>query len=212
MQQIPEQPEHYEPQWLDALPSMQKTGIVILHDTTVDHRHYGESQRGGVYGHYGDSQRGGVYCLTAISNPVLFAMARADTFKPREFDGDSLPTANIGALRLNDDTWKGIDDLFLALNLKWRQLPGDKDMEYIVRVLEKHYDKKNVALFLRNYEVNKRNGVDWTPFAGFSDYLEEENPFGPYTLEARLGAMPLCPALSVDGGTGPAPGALREHL
>jgi len=37
-------------------------------------------------------------------------------------------------------------------------------MEYIVKILEKHYARKNVDMFLANYELNKRNGVDWTPF------------------------------------------------
>jgi ABC-type arginine transport system ATPase subunit len=37
-------------------------------------------------------------------------------------------------------------------------------MEHIVRVLEKHYDRKNVDMFMRNYELNKKVGVDKNPY------------------------------------------------
>jgi hypothetical protein len=136
-----------------VLPYMQQSGIIIQHDTVLDHLHYKDTNASPVFG------------LACISMPVLFAVMRSDKFKPQEFNREIYPTANIGAHRINDDTWKYIDDMFWALNLKWRLLPSVKDMEHIVKVLEKHYDRKNVDMLLRNYELNKKLGVDWTPSA-----------------------------------------------
>ena len=88
--------------FLLLLPYMQKSGLIILHDASEDHHYYGDNSL----------RHGRMYPLTCISNPVLFAVVRADKFKPVEFNRDIFPTANIGALRLNDDTWKYIDDVF----------------------------------------------------------------------------------------------------
>jgi hypothetical protein len=132
---------------------MAKNGIIIHHDAVLDHNSYTN-----LY----DSP---LFNLTCISQPILFAAMRSEKWKPLEFDVDRYPTADIGAHQITDDTWKSIDDVFWALNLKWRYLPTDKDMEHIVRVLEKHYDRKNVDMFLRNYELNKKVGVDKNPYA-----------------------------------------------
>ena len=40
-------------------------------------------------------------------------------------------------------------------------------------ILEKYYSKRNVDMFLRNYECNKQNGVDWSPIDRFRDYQED---------------------------------------
>jgi len=139
--------------FLIVLPYMKQSGIIIQHDVVLDHRHYKDT---GV---------SPAFSLTCIAQPVLFAVMRSEKFMPLEFNREIYPTAGIAAHRLNDDTWRSIDDVFWALNLKWRYLPSDKDMEHIVKVLEKHYARKNVDMFLRNYELNKKLGVDWTPFA-----------------------------------------------
>ena len=68
------------------------------------------------------------YDIADVGNPVLFAALRSEKFKPREFNGVNLPSANIGAHVVNEETWRFIDDVFLTLNLKWRVLPSD-DME-----------------------------------------------------------------------------------
>ena len=136
--------------FLIILPYMQQAGLFIIHDTCDDHFEHHLEWR--------NKDFSPVFYLTCIANSVLFAVARGEKIKPREFPAAIFPTANIGALLINDDTRKYIDDLFWALNIKWRYLPSDKDMLYIVPILEKHYERRNVDMFLRNYELNKRVG------------------------------------------------------
>jgi hypothetical protein len=138
--------------FLVILPYMSKDGIIIQHDAVLDHNSYTNLYASPLFN------------LTCIAQPILFSVMRSEKWKPLEFDVDIYPTADIGAHQITDDTWRFIDDAFWALNLKWRYLPTEKDMEHIVKVLEKHYDRKNIDMFLRNYELNKKVGVDKNPY------------------------------------------------
>ena len=139
--------------FLITLPYMSNDGIIIQHDTVLDHNSYM------------DLASSPLFNLTCISQPVLFATVCSKKIKPAEFNKDIYPSANIGAHQITEDTWKHIDNVFWALNLKWRYLPSDKDMEHIVKVLEKNYEAKNVDNFMQNYELNKKVGVNKNPFA-----------------------------------------------
>jgi hypothetical protein len=139
--------------FLVILPYLSKDAIVVQHDAVLDHASYTHLDNDPLFN------------LTCIASPVLFAVMRSEKLKPVEFDGNRCPTAGIGAHQINDDTWKYVDDIFWALNLKWRYLPTDRDMEHIINILEKHYDRRNVDMFLKNYELNKKVGVNKNPFA-----------------------------------------------
>ncbi len=134
--------------FLIVLPYMKKDGIIVQHDVAVDHYAYGYADVPALYG------------LTSISNPVLFAVAKTNKFRPDNFDAEVSPAANIGAHKLTPETRNNIGDVFWALSLKWRYLPTVKDMDSIIGVFEKHYEKKYVDFFLQCYEVNKKRGVD----------------------------------------------------
>lgn len=159
--------------FLIVLPFMQKLGIVVLHDTSRDHELYAMNK-----------PLNRMQYVDNIANSVLFAVARAEKFKPMTFDRKKMPTANMGALIVGDDTWAYIDDLFWALNLKWRYLPSNNDMEYIIPILEEHYARKNVDMFLDNYEVNKLCGTSCkhTEIQKFKDDTANKSAW----LHARL--------------------------
>jgi predicted O-methyltransferase YrrM len=107
---------------LMILPFMKKDGIIVLHDINF---------------HHGGNDKNG------DSNGTLFAVLRADKFYP---DNDSKPIANIGAFKLNDDTFKYVNDIFLALNLSWTYKPNQNDIECFMRLFQKYYSQNDILL------------------------------------------------------------------
>ncbi|MCL2687114.1 MAG: class I SAM-dependent methyltransferase [Methanobrevibacter sp.] len=118
---------------LTVLPFMKKEGIIIIHDTNYNY-----------------------YNPHGISCNVAFSVIKANKTQPLDYDKNYAPLANIGAFKINEDTFRYIDDFFFALSLNWKYIPNKEDMNYFKKLFQKYYSKENMKKLNAIYDMNKK--------------------------------------------------------
>ncbi len=128
---------HYPPgELLDilmSLPFMKKDGIIIIHDIN--------------FNNFKDKEKG-------IACNYLFSVIKAEKLLPKTWKW--LPYPNIGALQINEQTLKYIDDIFFALSINWVYMPTEEDIEYNKKLISKYYGEEKKDKLDLIYQYNKK--------------------------------------------------------
>ena len=125
--------------FITVLPYLKKDAVVVLHDIMENQRIYSQE--------------------TQHATVALFSSVVADKF----FNFNTMFVdfmhnyPNIGAFQINSDTMKNIENVFLALVLRWQySLPGDQLFAYY-NIFQKHYSKELCLLFEQALKMNYLN-------------------------------------------------------
>ena len=112
--------------FLMILPYMKKNATIIIHDI-----------------------------FTAPTNLILFASIRGEKilFKDKN---QIFKNYGIGAVILDDNIMDFVFDYFFLLKLNWNYMISDEDIEYIIKLFQKHYDKDTVEFFIKIVNENKK--------------------------------------------------------
>ncbi|MEI0487736.1 class I SAM-dependent methyltransferase [Brachyspira intermedia] len=113
--------------FLVILPYMKKNAVIIIHDISISDT-----------------------CLT------LFNCIRGEKISFND-KNELFNNYGIGAIILDDNIMNYIFDYFFLLKLDWKYMLKDEDIEDIIRVFLKVYDKKYVEFFTKivNYQKDK---------------------------------------------------------
>ncbi len=113
--------------FLMILPYLNKNAVVIIHDIFTSNT-----------------------CLTlfnAIKGHKIIFKDKDEIFN----------NYGIGAVILDDNIMDNIFDYFFLLKLGWNYMPSDLDIEIVIELLKKHYDKDLVNFFIKLSNINKKN-------------------------------------------------------
>lgn len=112
--------------FLMILPYVKKNAIIIIHDI-----------------------------FTAPTNLILFSAIRGEKilFKDKN---QIFKNYGIGAIILDENIMDYAFDYFFLLKLNWNYMISDEDIEYILKLFQKHYDKDMVEFFIKIVDYNKK--------------------------------------------------------
>lgn len=134
--------------FLVALPYLTENAIVVLHDIWVHHWEYSVNE---------NSQATRVLLSAAVGEKLVCSSLPSDL--------------NIGAIMLNADTRKYVENIFHALALTWKYIPGAEYLDLCRRCYARHYEERLVALYDLAVEKNiaTKKRVDKIYCDGLSD-------------------------------------------
>ena len=113
--------------FLMILPYMKKNAIIIIDDIFI-----------------------------APTNLILFSAIRGEKilFKDKN---QIFKNYGIGAIILDENIMDYAFDYFFLLKLNWNYMISDEDIEYILKLFQKHYDKDMVEFFIKIVTTTKKN-------------------------------------------------------
>lgn len=124
--------------FLACLPYLNQNAVVVLHDI--------------CFNQIRDLTKPNI--REVIGTNVLFATVAAEKYLNR--DKNNLAEAsNIGAFRINEDTKKYIENVFLALLLNWSYMPGDFEILQYMEIYKKNYSEDCCKLVEQAVLLNK---------------------------------------------------------
>lgn len=123
--------------FLLIFPHLSKGAIVVVHDIALQHKYCNEK------------------VMTA--NSLLFATVVADKMITFDSNGYAGNYPNIGAFIINGDTEKYIENVFLALAIKWEYIPKQEQIEALRTVLRDKYSTKMQKYFESLLQLNIRS-------------------------------------------------------
>ena len=109
--------------FLSILPYLKKDAFVIFHDTNVGAPHF-------------------------IINLLLMSAITGDKYMPLPAHSGQI-NANIGAIKLNQNTEKNIFDVFNLFGIPWRYDIGDKEFYSLVTHFSRFYPSEYIDIFTR---------------------------------------------------------------
>ncbi|MEI0495518.1 class I SAM-dependent methyltransferase [Brachyspira intermedia] len=143
---------HYTPgEFLDflmVLPFLKKNAVVMIHDVILEY--VTNYHRPGCYHPLVNLE----HYYEIVPNSVLFSLIKGKkiTMDSNYFEG----VGNIGAVILDDDIMEYLFDYFFILTLQWSYMPTEDDINYMIKLFSKYYDKKLLDIFLSVVERNKK--------------------------------------------------------
>lgn len=124
--------------FLACLPYLNHNAVVVLHDI--------------CFNQIRDLTKPNI--REVIGTNVLFATVAAEKYLNK--DKNNLAEAsNIGAFRINEDTKKYIENVFLALLLNWSYMPGDFEILQYMEIYKKNYSEDCCKLFEQAVLLNR---------------------------------------------------------
>lgn len=129
--------------FLMILPYMKKNAIIIMHDIFV-----------------------------ASTNLILFSAIRGEKilFKDKN---QIFKNYGIGAIILDDNIMDFVFDYFFLLKLNWNYMISDEDIEYIIKLFQKHYDKDTVEFFIKIVNENKKEFYISKPLYDYANKINK---------------------------------------
>lgn len=120
--------------FLTALPYLKKNAVICMHDVSMDHRFQSRI----------------FHATTALFSSVI-----ADKILNFELN-DSLhfKYPNIAAFQINDDTLKNIENVFLALILRWDYILDYKNLKGYTEMIMRHYPAELFAIYREAIRLN----------------------------------------------------------
>lgn len=132
---------HYTPgellDFLVMLPYLKDNAIVVLHDVALNQRNLSY--------HTPDAHATGL---------LFSAVVAEEKFLNYEPEGNY---PNIGAFRVNEQTYNNIENVFLALMLTWNYLPKDDEITIYRNFYNRYYPAKLVKIFDETVRLNRNN-------------------------------------------------------
>lgn len=139
--------------FLSVLPFLSKNGMVVLHDVNLNYSYACKE---------GSVRHGS---LRSIATKVVYTTAVAEKY----YDYDDNHLYNIAALKINEDTYKYIIDMFVALSHTWTYRLDDQLIQEYRDLFTQHYSPqcmeifdicvKNVSVYMGNSRNNR--GIYW---------------------------------------------------
>ena len=124
--------------FLVALPYLKENAVVCIHDVSLNQRR--------------------VQKLHDHATTTLFSAVTADKFLNLIMNNDlTFSYPNIAAFQINSDTMKNIENVFLALILRWRYLPAGEDLKGYAEMLTRHYSQDLFQIFIQALRLNAKN-------------------------------------------------------
>lgn len=124
--------------FLTVLPYLKDNAVVVLHDVAWSQISYKD-----IHQH---------------ATGTLFSAVVADKFLNfQSNDPNAFRYPNIAAFQINNDTMKYIENVFLALIIRWRYLPEEKYINGYYRKFVEFYPPKLTELFKEVYKINAGN-------------------------------------------------------
>lgn len=121
--------------FLALLPFLNKSAIVVLHDITLNHL---------------SNNREG------IATQVLLDCVVGEKLTPisiyEEYPG-------IGAFKINEDTFKYIDDVFNAMMITWKYIPSESELILYRNHYLKYYSQKQAFVFDEAIRYNRNTAL-----------------------------------------------------
>lgn len=114
--------------FLAYYPYLKKECVVVLHDTAMNQ--------------YSDNK-------DAFATRVLLSSVAAIKILYED--------ANIAAFIVSDDTTKYIDNIFSALMVTWKYLPGEREIQLYRDYYNKYYTSENLKMFDMALEMNQKS-------------------------------------------------------
>ncbi len=114
--------------FLAYYPCLKKGCVVVLHDTAMNH--------------YSDNK-------DAIATRILLSSVTALKILYED--------ANIAAFIVSEDTTKYIDNIFSALMVTWKYLPGQQEIQLYRDFYNKYYASENLKMFDMALEMNQKS-------------------------------------------------------
>ena len=120
------------------IQKMQPGGIIVIHDITY---------------HF--------YRRSGFSNTVLFGSCVGDKIVCLDKSRKKYFTIpNISAVRITEDTYKYIGNIFLSMAMTWKYIPGIEEFTLYYNFYKKYYDPDYARLFYLFYHTHlKTNNV-----------------------------------------------------
>lgn len=117
-------------EFLTILPFLSKNGIVILHDVDLS-------------SYYASNLKKIALCFTCTAPKVLFPAITGEKF----YNYNDERSYNIAAVRINEDTFNNIGDVFFTLTNLWSYKLKEGDIEKYRKFFQKHYTSENLKLY-----------------------------------------------------------------
>lgn len=123
------------------LPYLKDGAIVVLHDVSLNQRN--------MKIHAPDAHATGLL-FSAVTSPEKFLNSES---------ADNLPFRypNIAAFKVNEQTRKHIENVFLALMLTWHYLPKDDEVNIYREFYTTHYPADLITIFDETVRFNRGN-------------------------------------------------------
>ena len=122
--------------FLTVLPYLKDNAVVCLHDVSLN-------------------QRPGTQFFNAHATALLFSAVTAN--KILNFiinDNINFQYPNIAAFQINSDTIKYIENVFLALILRWIYFPSGKDLKGYAEIISRYYPQELFLIFQKALIMN----------------------------------------------------------
>ena len=162
--------------FLAFLPLLNPNAIIVLHDTNLHHLYPASAFPSEKYSNlvlFGGAV--GNKLIEYLDSNVFNFSANSSFVK---YSSKFKTTSNIGAIEINQDTIKYVENVFQLLMLNWAYLPSETEFNYYFEHLSKHYDNNLMSLFKISYETNKLNfsmretrTLKYKPFSLLGIYL-----------------------------------------
>lgn len=122
--------------FLSVLPYLKKGAVVCVHDTNLHQTHPSR----------GREMACGLLVSAVTGDKYLNSIKDASEY------GRSYP--NIAAFRVTEDTWNHIENVFMALCLKWEYFPTAEHLRMLRACFEKYYRPELVHIFNEAVRMN----------------------------------------------------------
>lgn len=118
--------------FLCVLPFLSENGVVILHDINLNYKKAVSRNR--------EQIKATNLCL---ATKIVYLTAVAEKYCNFEL----VQNCNIGALKINDNTCRHAEDLFMALSLTWSYQLNEEMISEYRKLLQKYYPVQCMELF-----------------------------------------------------------------
>ena len=134
--------------FLTILPYLKDNAVVVLHDVSLNQRH-------------------GSQFFNLHATTLLFSTVTANKILNLILNNNiQFQYPNIAAFQINSDTMKYIENVFLALILRWIYFPSVKDLKGYAEIISRHYPQKLFLIFQEALRMNYEHFIIATKSKG----------------------------------------------
>lgn len=145
-------------EFLDFLafyPFLKQGAVVVLHDIALNYCHINPD---------------------GFATKLLLDTVVAEKFIEKDEDGNLL---NIGAFMITGDTGRYIGNVFSALTISWKYMPGREELLLYREIYKEHFSSENLELFDMAVSMNQK-------ILDKRKHINQEEFIKIYTLIERL--------------------------